>query len=87
MTVEEDLLDRFALLHAPQNVALPLVALRRHWSASDSDLTLAVDALVRKGLLAVTGELAALTPAGHALVSKQPTVAPPFAIRQHPQAA
>src|SRR5690348_8080842 len=87
MTIEEDLLDRFALLHAPQNVALPLVALRRHWSASDSDLTLAVDALVKKGLLAVSGDLAALTPAGYALVSKQPTVAPPCAVRPQPRAA
>jgi coproporphyrinogen III oxidase-like Fe-S oxidoreductase len=87
MTIEEDLLDRFVLLHAPQNVALPLVALRRHWSGSDAELTRAVEALVKKGLLAVTGDLAALTPAGHALVSKQPTVAPPFAIRQESRAA
>lgn len=87
MTIEEDLLDRFALLHAPQNVAVPIVALRRHWSASQGDLTLALDALVKKGLVAVTGDVAALTPEGHALISKQPSIPPPFAIRQPAQAA
>jgi len=87
MTIEEELLDRFALLHARQNVAIPLVALRRHWSSADGDLTLAADALVKKGLLAMTGDRAALTAEGYALISKQPMIPPPFAIRQPPQAA
>lgn len=87
MTIEEDLLDRFALLHAPQNVAIPLVALRRHWPSSDGDLTRAVDTLVKKGLLVVTGDVAALTPEGYALVSKQPIIPPPFSLRHAPQAA
>jgi len=87
MTIEEDLLDRFALLHAPGNVAIPILALRRHWSSTDSDLTLAIDSLVKKGLLAVTGDLVALTAAGYHLISQQPISPPPFAIRQAPQAA
>lgn len=87
MTIEEDLLDRFALLHAPQNVAIPLVALRRHWSSGDKDLTLALDSLAQKGLLVMTGEFVALTPAGYALISKQPIIPPPFAIREAPRAA
>ena len=87
MTIEEDLLDRFALLHAQQNVAIPLVALRRHWSSRDKDLTLAVDALVKKGLMVVTGDLVALTSVGYTLISKQPILPPPFAIREAPRAA
>jgi hypothetical protein len=87
MTIEEDLLDRFALLHAPQNVAIPMVALRRHWSASDHELTLAVEALAKKGLVAVTGDLVALTSVGYTLISKQPVMPPPFAIREAPKAA
>ena len=87
MTIEEDLLDRFALLHAPQNVAIPLVALRRHWSSSDKDLTLAVESLAKKGLLAMTGDVVALTLEGYLLISKQPVIPPPFAIREAPKAA
>jgi len=87
MTIEEDLLDRFALLHAPQNVAIPLVALRLHWSSGDKDLTLAVDALVKRGLMTVTGDLVALTSVGYTLISKQPVIPPPFAIREAPRAA
>jgi hypothetical protein len=87
MTIEEDLLDRFALLHAPQNVAIPLIALRRHWSASDHDLTLAVDALVKKGLVTMAGDRVALTSVGYTLISKQPVLPPPFAIREAPRAA
>lgn len=87
MAIEEDLLDRFALLHAPQNIAIPIVALRRHWSSTDHDLTLAVEALVKQGLVVVTGDLVALTAEGHALITKQPITPPPFALREAPKAA